>query len=164
MASGDTLNLFYARNALPAASGTRATFRRRNTHPVLHFASATATTVTLFAGLLARIYSGGGITVRIQWIAESAVAGDVVWEVAFERMSTTHDIDADSFASAKTVTQTCAGTSGILVTASIAFTNGEIDGLLVGEPFRLQLSRLGADAADTMTGGAQVLSVELRET
>ena len=45
---------------------------------------------------------------------------------------------------------------------SIAFLNAEIDGLLVGESFRIKIIR---DAvSDTMTEDAQLLRIEIKET
>ena len=57
-----------------------------------------------------------------------------------------------------------AGTSGIDTYTTLAFTNSQIAGLLAGEAFRLRIRRNGANAGDTMTGNAQLIRVELKET
>ena len=54
--------------------------------------------------------------------------------------------------------------SGEVAYDAIAFTNAQIDGLLVGESFRLRLSRNPPHADDNMAGDAEMLRVELRET
>jgi hypothetical protein len=161
MASGDTLAVCNALNGIPPAT-LFATQGLRNAHPTLEFDAATAWAIN-FEIILPRNYAGGGITANLHWVGASATSGDVVWGIAFERMNT--DIDADSFASQQTATGTANGTSGIETVTSIASTNGaQIDSAVVGDMVRIQISRVAADAADTMTGNAQLLGVELKET
>ena len=104
------------------------------------------------------------MTLVIVWTATTAITGDVKWDAGFERMDTATDIDADSFAAIQTVTTTAPGTSGFPAYSSIAFTNAQIDGLLVAEAFRLKITRNAAAAGDTMAGDAEALAFELRET
>lgn len=165
MASGETLTGFIPMAAVPfpSASPAPAIRRDRSGHIVLRFADS-VTNRAIFEDFLARHYDGGGITVTLKWAALTATTGNVRWSVAFERM-VAHDIDADDFATAKAATTAApAGGAGIPVDTVIAFTNAEIDGLVAGEAFRLLVERLGADGADTMTGFADLLGIELRET
>lgn len=164
MASGNTL-LSFGVQANEAPSSGAATYDTRNSEWVLDFDAATDEAFIAKA-VLPRHYAGGGITVYIHWSATSATSGDVVWGVQFERIGEgQQDIDADSFATAATVTATAPGTSGNVDIASVAFSNGTaIDSIAVGELFRIKVYRDADNAADTMTGDAELLYVELKET
>jgi hypothetical protein len=159
----DTLARFTALDYQPPASNP-ATYDTRNQHPVLDF-DTTTQEATIFSEVLPRWYTGGGITVYLHWAATSAVTGTVGWDVAFERIADGgQDLDADGFATAKTVTATTVpGTSGVVKVTSVAFTDGaEIDSLVAGEAFRLRVRR--DTATDTAAGDAELLRVELKET
>jgi hypothetical protein len=99
-----------------------------------------------------------GLSARIQWTATTAVTGNCVWGLQFERMNT--DIDSDSFAASATASAVTNGTSGIVTTTTITTTN--IDGVDAGDPYRLKVFRDGTDGADTMVGDAELISVEVR--
>jgi hypothetical protein len=123
--------------------------------------------VTEWTGYLADIlpanYAGGGLTFAIKWRSDAAITGDVKWGVSIEAEGT--DLDVDSFASEKTAVSTCAGTSGVEVTTSIAFAAGaEMDNLAVGNRYRVRVARKAADAQDTMTGLAQITAIGVKET
>lgn len=144
-----------------------ATVDTRNNHMVLDFDAAAASEAAMFPFILPRIYAGGGITVYLHWAASSATAGDVIWRTSFERIGDgQQDIDSDGFATAVTwAAATCSATSGNVVIDSQAHTNGaQIDSAAVGEYCRLKVERLGSNVSDTMTGDAELLAVELKET
>lgn len=163
MASGDTLAILRPFAGEPP-SATFAVQNVRNQHPVLEFDAATAWAVR-WTSFLPANYAGGGITVIVLWIAATATTGNVKWNAAVERMvGAAQNLNSDSFATAQTATGAANGTSGVETSTSIALTNSQIDGLLVGEDFRLELKRDAADAADTMAGNAQVVLVVLKET
>lgn len=159
MASGQTLDTFTAAEGIPPASNY-ATQDTRNTIPVLDFDDTTQETI-YFIGVLPRNYGGGGITVYITWACTSATSGTVGWDVSFEATGT--DLDADSFATAQTITAaTTSGTAGIETVTSVAITNGaNIDNLAVGNRYRLRIRRDVAN--DTAVGDAELTSVELKE-
>lgn len=163
MASGDTLLIFTPLMNEPPAS-VFATLDTRNQHPVLDFAAAINENA-IFTGIMPRNYAGGGITVYIHYAMSSAVADTVDWDVAFERIGDQQlDIDADSFAAAKSVNDTTVpDTSGLVDIVSIAFTDGaEIDSIAAGESFRIKITR---DAvSDDATGDAELVSIEIKET
>lgn len=163
MASGNTLlTLLPAANEPPATN--YATLDLRNGHPTLDF-DTTTQEAAIFTAVLPRHYAGGGITVYLHWAATTATTGTIGWDVAFERMSdATTDIDADSFATAQTVTAaTVSGTSGVITVTNVAVTTGaNIDSVAVGESFRLRIRRDVAN--DTAAGDAELLAVELKET
>jgi hypothetical protein len=164
LSSGDTLAIFRGIDGEVPGTGNIATTVFRNGHCLRAFDSAELQS-TVFEASLPRNYSGNGITIYIHWVSATATNNNVVWTGAFERVNDgSLDIDGDSFASAKTVTSAAAATSGVVITASISFSNSEIDGLTVGDIFRLKVSRDGADASDNMAGDAQLLAVEVIET
>lgn len=147
-----------------APSANYATLDTRNLHPVLDFDAGTDESA-VFTGILPPYYSGGGISVEIFWSATSATSGNVVWNAAIERIDLSGlDIDADSFASAQTVTTAAPGTSGMVVKSTITFSNGaQMDSLAADEPFRLKVTRDADNGSDTMTGDAEIVRVMLVE-
>ena len=163
MASGDTLLIFEPLANEPPSSNL-ATFDARNQHPVLDFDDTTNESA-VFSAVMPRHYGGGGVTVYLHYSMTSGVAGDVDWDVAFERIGDQQqDIDADGFAAAKSVDDTTVpGTCGLVDVVSVAFTDGaEMDSVAAGEGFRLKIIR---DAAsDTASGDAELRFVELKET
>ncbi len=164
MASGDPLYVFTALNNEPPPA-TPALFDTRNAHPVLAFDAATDW-FAVFSGVLPRNYAGGGVTVYLHWCAESATSGNVIWDVAWERIGEgQQDIDADGFAAVQSVTAAAPGTSGHIDIAAVTFTNGaQMDSVAVGEGFRLRVSRDANNGSDTMAGNAQLRFVEIKET
>jgi hypothetical protein len=143
---------------LPASNF--ATFDTRNSIVVLDFDASTAETA-VFVGIIPEGADlSAGLAVRLIWMATTAITGDVMWESAIERGNT--DLDSDSFGTAKTTTTTTSGTSGIPVTTTINHDAAEIDGVLVGELVRVRVRRVAADSADTMSGDAELIALELR--
>lgn len=164
MASGQTL-LEFTPQANEAPASNFATLDTRNGHLVLDFDAGTDESA-IFKAVLPRNYAGGGITAYLHWAASSATSGDVIWNVAFERIGEgQQDIDADGFASAQAGTATAPGTSGNVDIQAITFTNGaQMDSVAVGELFRLKVTRDADNASDTMTGDAELIAIELKET
>lgn len=163
MASGQTLCRFTPQNNQPPATGY-ATFDVRNGILVLDF-DASTDEAAIFVDILPRNYAGGGLTVTLQVMHTSAVAGSSRWQAAIERMNT--DADADSFATANSAACAASATSGIITTAVITFTSGaQMDSLAAGEPFRLKINRDadGTSGTDDATGDAELVSVEVKET
>jgi hypothetical protein len=167
MASGNSLVVFKPQDNEPVGSSGFATLSTRNGHVVLEFDAASDESAW-FSAVLPRHYAGGGVTVRLGWMAASATSGSCRWEVAFERHDDEGtDLDADSFASAQSAGGTAPSTSGAMQYTDIAFTDGaQMDSLAVGESFRLLVRRdaNGTTGTDDMTGDAQLVSVEIRET
>lgn len=163
MASGNTLLTWTALHNEPPATNY-ATLDKRNGHPCLDF-DTTTQEAAIFRGVLPRIYSGGGITVYVHWAASSATTGTGGWDVAFERVGDSQqDVDADSFATAQTVTAaTVPGTSGHVDITNVAVSNGaNMDSIAVGEMFRLRVRRDVAN--DNAAGDLELYAVELKET
>jgi hypothetical protein len=156
-----TLARFTATDNQPPASNY-ATFDTRNAIAVLDFDDTTAESA-VFVGIVPEAADfTSGIAVRIHWTASSATSGDVIWTSAFERANT--DLDSDNFATGiDSAAATANGTSGIATVTTINHSGSEIDGLTAGDLFRMRLTRKAADGADTMTGDAEVIAVELRQ-
>ena len=163
MASGDSLVSFIATdNQYAGANAAQPDIR--NGHPVLDFDQSTVEYAHVKSNL-PRHYGGGGITATVAWAASTATSGNTKWNIAIERIEDEGtDIDSDSFAAAQTATGGAPATSGAAQYTAVALTNAQIDGLLVGEWFRLQVSRDASHANDTMAGDAELIGVELRET
>ena len=165
MAAGDTLIILGPYNNEPPAANY-ATLDTRNLHPVLDY-DDTTDEAAVFTAVLPRSYAGGGLTVYIHYAMTSAVADDVIWQVAIERIGDgVQDIDADGFAAAQDSGPiTVPGTSGLVDIAMVAFTDGaQMDSLAVGEAFRLKINRDANAGGDTAVGDAELVAVEIRET
>lgn len=161
MASGDLLAVFTAMGAELPASGY-ATPDTRNAIAVLDFDAATDE-AAFWHSVLPANYAGGGLTVKISWMATSATSGDCYWQSAIERMNT--DLDSDSYATAQSGNGTANGTSGIITTTSITHSSGaNMDSLAAGEPYRLKINRDADNASDSMTGDAEIVAVHVYET
>lgn len=148
-------------NEAPATN--YATVDTRNGHVVLDFDTTTQESA-IFSGVLPPTYSGGGVTVSVYCALTSATTGTVGWDVAFERIDASSlDIDADSFATAQTITATTVpGTSGQVLKMSVNVANGAaMDSLAAGEAFRLRIRRDVAN--DSATGDAELLRVTMVE-
>lgn len=163
MATGNTLiTLFPTDNEPPATN--YATFSTRNGHPILQF-DTTTQEASYFTCIMPRSYSAGGITVYVHATLTTATSGTLGWDVALERMSdAATDLDADSFATAQTITAaTVPGTSGVVLVLNVAISNGaNMDSIAVGESFRIRIRRDVAN--DTATGDAELMAVEIKET
>ena len=126
---------------------------------VYRFDPATIEYLDLFCRL-SKNYAGGGITITLPWAADTATAGNTVWQAAIRRLAIgTTDIDTTAFTYAyQSVTSTAPAAAGILAEPAIVLANGaQIDSLAAGEAFFLRLRRNASDAADTMAGDALLL-------
>lgn len=152
-----TYAVFTALNNQPPASGF-AILDTRNSIAVLDF-NDTGTSSAVFVSIMPEGASlGSGLIISLRWMATSATTGNVRWSVSLERCNT--DLDSDSFDTAVAATATTNGTSGIVTTTAITITT--IDGITAGDMFRVRVQRLGSDAADTMSGDAELVAVEVR--
>jgi hypothetical protein len=135
-----------------------ATLDTRNSIAVLDFDSATDESA-VFVGIIPEAASlGSGLKIRLHWAASTATSGDCRWDVQLERM--TSDMDSDSFDTIASATATTNGTSGIITVTEITLTT--IDSVTAGDGFRLKVTRDANNAADTMSGDAELVIVEVR--
>lgn len=144
-----------------------ATLDLRNNVPVLDF-DDTANEVAVFFGILPRHYGGNGITVTLKLGATSATTLDVSFKGFFKSITTdADDIDTKNFAAPQgNAAIDAPSASGEFNDAAITFTNGvQIDSLVVGEAFFLLVMRDAQDStADDMSGDAELMGIELKET
>lgn len=171
MASGNTLTLFDAVDGSPTNTlGALLTNRPGASTPVEYFLvwgfGASTDAYLDFRSIMPQHYAGGGVTCRIVWGAATATTGDTVWTLAFRAFEDdADDIDVSHTYDFNTVTDTAPSASGEFTAAVITFTNGaDMDNVGAGDPFILRLARNADDGADTMSGDAQLLGIEIRET
>jgi hypothetical protein len=104
------------------------------------------------------------LTAIIDYMMASATANAVRWGVSIEAVTDgdATDLDAvESLATENTVDVTVPGTAGHLDQASVTLTNN--DSIAVGDYVRIRVRRVGSNAADTATGDALFLGMELRD-
>ena len=152
-----TLAVFTVRDNQPPATAF-ATLDTRNSIAVLDFDAATAE-VAIFLGIIQEAASlASGLKIRIIWTATTATTGACRWGSSLMRLNS--DIDIDSFDTEYFVTTTTNATSGIPNTSEITLTN--IDSATAGDGFRLKIFRDANNGSDTMTGDAELITVEIR--
>lgn len=162
----DTLNTFLPSNNEPPSSNY-ATLDTRNQIPALEFDRPTDKSA-VFSAILPRRYGGNGINVAIHWAAETSTGTSQIcrWEGSFEARAGS-SMDTDSFAAVQASGSNPSATLGGEVITTLLFTDGaQIDSLSAGGLYRLKVSR-DADQSggtDNMTGTAQLLAIEVRET
>jgi hypothetical protein len=166
MASGNVLARFgAAANQPPAAA--YATPDVRNGLLVLDFDAAVDESA-VFVDALSPAYGGGGLTIKIRWMASTAISGTTRWLVAIERHQRgVDDSDVDSFVTAASAGNAAPAISGTEVETTITIANGAaMDNLAVGDRFRLKVTR-DADqttGVDDMAGDAELVQVDVLET
>ena len=134
----------------------------RNNRLFVNFDDATDQNCT-FAAVMSDAYAGGSLRAEIDWVAESAVIGDVGWGAAWERLEPNGpNVDLDQFAAARFTTDTTNATNGLITRTSIDFTSAQADGIAPGDSFRFQLLR-DTSVANNMGGDAQMMRVAIRE-
>ena len=160
LSSAKTLARFTAAKDNQPPATAFATLDTRNAIAVLDFDPATDESA-IFSGVIPDYANlASGIKIRIVWMATTATSGNVRWGAQLMRCNT--DLDADSFDTATLVTSAANGTSGIVTVAEITTT--ALDGLAVGETFRIKVYRDADDAVnDTMTGDAELIAVEVQQ-
>lgn len=149
--------------AIQQTSGDNAQPSRRNSRATLDFAAGFDVSA-IFEGFLPNDYPGGGITVVVVWAKRGSGVGNAKFDVAFERVEAgVTDLNTDNFAAPQSVVAS-APADNVPQYTTIAFTDGQIDGLIAGEAFRIQVTRNGEDVSDTLDDDAQILRVFLRST
>jgi hypothetical protein len=156
-------------NALDYWTAEEAVFPRgttcfslgRNNHPLVVFPEDEVGFVD-FQGVLP---PSGIVKVLLYWTA-TVTAGNVLWDVAFERDNPTFflaqtDLDVDSFAPVKMVLSQAPAVSGLIREAFITFTPAETGGVQPGEPYRIRVRRSAGVFPDTLLGDAQLFRVVL---
>lgn len=146
---------------IPAAgeflsSSFPALVKNGSNSPVVGLAFDASSEEAVFWDMRAVNYGSGNVTVDIDWYADTATSGSVVWKVQLAAITAdtdTQDIETKSLATANTATDTHLGTTGQrLHRAPVTVSN--LDSLAVGDYVSLRLSRDAANGSDTLTGDA----------
>lgn len=101
-------------------------------------------------------YTTGNLTLTIEWYADTASSGDVVWGAAIAAITAntdTQDIETDGLATENTATDSHLGTAGQRL-HSIAITISNLDSIADGDDCFIRIRRTGSSGSDTMTGDA----------
>ena len=175
MATGDTLLTFMALDNSPP-DDTIATLDSILTTSadepddvvlVLDFDPGATQEYAAFSSILPAAYAGGGLTVDVYWMTESVTASEVCkWDVQIKRLNAGANLLTKVYAAEQTASDNPETTARLMIKTSITFTSGaQMDSLAADEPFSLQITRDGADAADTMNSNdAELYAIVISET
>lgn len=142
----------------PADAPTLVT---RNERELLAYTDSGGPSDAYFTGVIPRNYVPDfPLRVKVWWAAATATAGDVRWNVGFEKLAPNSvNIDTDSFAALKAKNEPTNATNGVINISTFNFDQAEADNIAPGNPFRLVVRRQRGAPGDTMVGDAQVLRV-----
>jgi len=170
MASGQTLWVFKPlANETPISGTAGLAFIAATTghRPVLTF-DRVATEAGIWTFVMPSNYSALGITLDIFGAQDVANTDTKVvqMEAQFERTEAGVDLGgANDFAAIQEDGETTVNnTEDALFKSTITFTNSQIDGLLVGESGRLQISRNNTTGGTNAEGDFQLLLAHMKET
>jgi len=131
--------------------------------PVTGLAFDDAAEETCFFKIKASDYGAGNLTLVIDWYADTASSGDVIFGAAIAAITPntdTTDIETKAFAAASTVTDSHPGTTGQrLLTCSITISN--LDSIASDDDVWIKFYRDADAGGDTMTGDAIVVLWQL---
>lgn len=164
MAAEDTLNTWNPHNNQPPSTNF-ATIDIRNIHILLDFDDTTNVSA-IFPGLMPKHYTAAAaVDVFIHYATSSALTGQLIWDVQFERIGDQQqDLDSDGFAAVRSVTVAAVpGTSGLVDIVKISFTAAQMDSIIAGDSFRLKITRDAAGETSGASGDIELLKLELRE-
>jgi hypothetical protein len=109
------------------------------------------------------VYGSGSITADVRWYADTATSGGITFEAAIAAITPnadTQDVETDAYATASQASDTHLGTVGQRL-HSFTISIATMDSMAAGDRVSFRLTRLPADAGDTMTGFAIVTEVVL---
>lgn len=110
-------------------------------------------------------YASGNLTLDIDWYADTATSGNVVWGAAIGAItpsSDTTNIETKAFTTANTATGACSGSTQALTRTSITISN--LDSLAQDDWVVIKIYRDAASGSDTMTGDAIAVLATLSYT
>lgn len=126
--------------------------------PVAGLAFDAAADEAAFWRFLAAQYGSGNLTVWIDWYADTASSGNVIFDVQIAAITPdtdTQDIETKALATVQSVTDTHLGTVGQRLHRAIV-TVSNLDSLSANDWVALRLNRDANNASDTMAGDAIV--------
>lgn len=131
--------------------------------PVTGLAFDAATNEAATWKLIATAYGSGNLTLDIDWYADTASTGNVVWNAQIAAITPdtdTQDVETDGLTTANTVTDSHLGTTGQRVhRASITVSN--LDSLAANDLLFVKVTRDAASGSDTMAGDAVLVLARL---
>lgn len=129
--------------------------------PVVGLAFDASTAESAFFQAYAVNYGSGNVTVKVQWYADTATTGDVIWGAQLAAVTPntdTQDVETKSLATANTATDSHLGTTGQRL-HEIDITVSNLDSVANGDAIWLRIYRDAAAGGDTMTGDAILTAV-----
>lgn len=138
-----------------------ALVRNGTNFPVFALAYDAASDEAAFWGFRAVNYASGNLTVAIDWYADTATSGDVIWEVQIAAITPdtdSQDTETKALATLNNVTDTHLGTTGQrLHRATVTVSN--LDSLAAEDDVWIRVARDANNASDTLTGDALIAKV-----
>lgn len=148
-----------------APASNPATFRvwSGTNYPVPTLAFDPSTDESIYFVFRALNYGSGNLTLDIDWYADTASSGDIIWGAQLAAITPdtdTQDIETDGLAAAQTVTDSHLGTTGQRVHRAV-LTVSNLDSIAAGDWCILRLYRDADAGGDTMTGDALLILATL---
>ena len=160
MAIGDSLVTADALSNRPPATDF-ATVDVRGEFVVLDFDDSTEQQAQ-FQAIVPSHYGDGEIEAVLTWTSTSATSGNCKFQVELLHFSAGDNLDAPPAASGSSEATVAApsadGDLAVVILDSIA-----VAGLTSGDILQVIVTRQAADAADTLVGDVELVSLELRE-
>jgi hypothetical protein len=133
--------------------------------PVHGYAFDATTIESLFFRFVASDYLSGDVAITLDWYADTASTGAVVWGAQLAAITAgtdTQDVETDALPTVTTVTTTHLGTTGQrLHRSTITLTGAALDSLATGDHCVLCVSRQASNGSDTLVGDALLLYVTI---
>lgn len=131
--------------------------------PVRGLAFDAAADEAAFWALESGQYGSGNLTVELEWYADTASSGDVVWGASIAAITPetdTQDVETKTLATEQTVTDSHLGTTGQRAhRASVTVSN--LDSLANKDLVWIRIRRVGSNGSDTMAGDAVLMKVRV---
>jgi hypothetical protein len=156
---------FEAQDGDVRTTGFPAITRANGTNiPVAGYAFDAATEEALFFRFKASDYVSGNIVVELDWYADTATSGNVVWGAQLAAITPdtdTQDIETDGLPTVTTVTDAAGASSQRAMRATITLTGAALDSVAPNDLCVLRVSRVAANGSDTMAGDAILTYVSI---
>jgi len=160
MASGDSLLVFDSLSNRPPTVDY-ASVDLRSGFVVLDF-DDTTNEAAQFHAVVPSHYGGGNLVAVLNWTSTTAITGNAKLRVEATRLPLGANLDTLPVVDGSSeVTSAAPAVSGELVVSQLpSMSTG---GLVAGDLLLITLTRLAVDAADTLSGDVELVSLEVRE-
>lgn len=129
--------------------------------PIFGYAFDPTTEEAVYFDFRAVNYGSGDLTVDVDWYADSATTGAVMWSAQIAAITPdadTQDAETDAYATATTATDSHLGTTAHRIHRAV-ITVSNLDAIASQDDVRLRVARVAGNAADTMAGDANLTRV-----